>query len=134
MSVVNSYNLKRIDTSWIIDNKQYGSLSRPTVMAKGDNEPYQAKFNRPKDFRIGINDLVCNLIGLELELPVFEPAVADIPHGIMNGSKKLEGFESGERFAQVCLQSFKTVNSFQNRGKRLKKKTWLEISRLFQIL
>ena len=95
MSITDSYNLKRVDMSWIIDNKQYGSLNHPTVMVGEDNESYQVKFNRPEDFRIGINELVCNLIGLELELPVFEPVIADISQGIMNGNKKLEEFESG---------------------------------------
>ena len=107
--------------SWIIDNKQYGSLNYPTVMVGEDNESYQVKFNRPEDFRIGINELVCNLIGLELELPVFEPIIANISQEIINSNKKLEEFESGEHFAQVYLQPFETVNSFQSQGKHLKK-------------
>jgi len=121
MSIIDSYNLKQIDMSWVIDNKQYGSLNHPTVMVGDDNESYQVKFNKPEDFRIGINELVCNLIGLELELPVFEPVIANISQDIIDSNEKLETYSPGEHFAQVYLEPFETVKSYNNQGKQIDK-------------
>ncbi len=92
---------------------------RPVLMVGDDNESYQIKFNKPDDFRIGINELVCNLIGLELELPVFEPVIAKISRGIIQGNKDLEQLCPGEHFAQVYLEPFETVNSYTQQGREI---------------
>lgn len=114
-----SNQVKHVNMSWIIDNKQYGSLNHPTVIVGDDNTSYQVKFNKPDDMRIGINELVCTLIGLELELPVFEPVIANVSQDIIDGNKKLEQYCAGEHFAQVFLEPFETVNSYKFQGKQI---------------
>ena len=57
-----------------------------------DNESYQVKFNKPGDMRIGINELVCNLIGLEQELPMFEPVIANISQEFIDSNKNYLNF------------------------------------------
>ena len=43
MNFIDSYEIKHGDMSWVIDNKQYGSLNHPTVMIGDDNKSYQVK-------------------------------------------------------------------------------------------
>ena len=121
MNFIDSYEIKHVDMSWVIDNKQYGSLNHPTVMIGDDNESYQVKFNKPDDMRIGINELVCNLIGLELELPMFESIIASISQELIDSNEKLSEFCPGDHFAQVYLQPFETVNSYKIQGKTIDK-------------
>ena len=121
MNFIDSYEIKHVNMLWVIDNKQYGSLNYPIVMVGDDNESYQVKFNKPNDMRIGINELVCNLIGLELELPLFQPLIANISQELIDSNEKLSEFCSGEHFAQVYLQPFETVNSYKIQGKIIDK-------------
>lgn len=90
-------------------------------MVGEDMQTYHVKFNKPDDLRIGINEIVCSLVGLELELPLFKPIIAKISQKVIDSHDSLAGYCAGEHFAQVYLQPFETVNSYIGQGKELKK-------------
>jgi len=121
MQFGNSYNIEYMNMSWVIDNKQYGSLNHPKIMVGEDNKSYQVKFNTSQDMRIGINELVCTVVALELDLSVFKPIIANVSQNVIDGAKSLKDYCAGEHFAQVYLQPFETVNSYKKQGKQINK-------------
>jgi hypothetical protein len=114
-----SYKIKHVDMSWVVDHKEYSSLNHPIVIVGEDNISYLIKFNKPTDMRIGINELICNLIGLELELPVFEPVIANVSQDIIDSNENLKDYYAGEHFAQIFLEPFETVRIYKNQGKQI---------------
>ena len=121
MSVEKSQELQYVEMAWIADNKQYGTLNDPVIMVGDDFETYHVKFNKPTDNRIGINEIICSLVGLELELPLFNPIIAKVSQDVIDSSDDLENYSAGEHFAQVYREPFETVLSYIDQGKQLKK-------------
>jgi hypothetical protein len=114
-----SYEIKHVDMSWVVGHKEYSSLNNPIILVGDDSVSYLVKFNKPTDMRIGINELVCNLIGLELELPVFNPVIVNVSQELIDSNDDLKNYCVGEHFAQVYFEPFETVRIYKDQGKQI---------------
>ena len=112
------YDVPKIEMDYYVTTP-YKTKNTPHIMVGKDNETYFVKFNEKNNNRIGINELVCNLIGLKLELPLFEPIIAIISEELIKNNDQLKEFPEGEHFAQKYLEPFDTVATYMSQGRNL---------------
>ena len=111
--------LKEITMSYATDNRYYDTLNQPVVMVGNDNESYHVKFNLKNDTRIGINEMVCSLVGQYLELPVFDPIIANVSSEIIKEDDRIQDAYGGKHFATRFIEPFETIDGFTKQGKQL---------------
>jgi len=113
-----NYEIPKIEMDYHVATP-HQTLNSPNIVVGKDTETYFVKFNEKDNARIGINELICNLIGLKLELPLFDPIIAIVSEDLINSKEQLKEFPAGEHFAQKYLEPLDTVGTYTSLGREL---------------